>query len=576
MKSVRLTTFVAAVIVSLGFWACNPLNKMKKNAPTITYDVSPDPLEMHGDTVIITATGKFPPKYFHKKAIVKVTPVIKDQAGTVIKEMDPIMLIGEAADGDGQKINFEKGGSYTYTTSMPYAENLADVLVFSKAEAIFKGKSKVFDEVEVGKGTIATSLWVQSDERPILGKDNFKKVIPRSISADLHYLVNSSQVRSTELRADDLKAMMSFISDGADNGLVFKGVTISAYASPDGEISVNENLANDRAKSVSKALANQFRKSKIDAAKEDGFMALQGKGEDWEGFKKAMEASSIQDKDLIIRVLKMYTDLNKREEEIKNLAATYKEIANKILPDLRRSQITVNAEEQSRTDAEIQRLTKAAPDSLSIEELLYAATLTTDMAEQLACFKNASRLYPKDWRGPNNVGYIYLLQNKVNDAKAEFQKAAGLSANNPVINNNMGIIARLEGDRAKARDMYNSATSAGNDVNYNLGILDIMGGNYESAVGNMSGAQTFNAALAMLMSGNADGALNTLDQSDDKSTAIGYYLKAVAGARKNSKDLVINNLKAAIAKDASLKAKAKTDAEFLSMRGNNDFESLIN
>ncbi|MGD1847352.1 MAG: hypothetical protein ACFB10_18325 [Salibacteraceae bacterium] len=576
MKSLRLTTFVAAVIVSLGFWACNPLNKMKKNAPTITYDVTPDPLEMHGDTVIITATGKFPPKYFHKKATVKVTPVIKDASGNVVKEMDPIMLIGEDADGDGQKINFEKGGSYTYTTSVPYSENLADVLVYAKAEAIFKGKSKVFDEVEVGKGTIATSLWVQSDDRPILGKDEFKKVIPRSISADLHYLVNSSQVRNPELRDEDMKAMMDFISDGAESGLVFKGVTISAYASPDGEISLNENLANDRASSASKALARQFRRSKVEAASAEGFMALQGKGEDWDGFKKAMEMSSIQDKQLIIRVLKMYSDLNKREEEIKNLAATYTEIREQILPDLRRSQITINAEEQARTDAEITRLTKAAPDSLSVEELLYAATLTNDMGEKLACYQNASRLYPKDWRGPNNVGYIYLLQSKVSEAKAEFQKAAGLASNNPVINNNLGIIARLEGDRAQARQLLSSATAAGNDVNYNLGILDIIGGNYSSAVSNMSGAQTFNAALATLMSGNADGALNIVDQSDDKSTAAGYYLKAIAGARKSNKDLVINNLKAAFAKDATLKAKAKVDAEFLAYRGDNDFDTLLN
>ncbi|MFQ5335799.1 MAG: tetratricopeptide repeat protein [Flavobacteriales bacterium] len=411
-------------------------------------------------------------------------------------------------------------------------------------------------------GTVITPLLVQSDDRPILGKDQFRKVIPRSYNAEIHYLVNSPSVRSSELVDDDIKGMKEFISAGVEKSYVWKNLSISAYASPEGEISLNANLADDRAKSASISIKSLLKRAKIEAANEEAFYKLEGKGEDWEGFKSAMEKSSIQDKDLILKVLKMYSDPDKRESEIKNMAATYTEIADQILPPLRRSQIALNAEEMSKSDAEITRLANTAPDSLTVEELLYAATLTNDLNGKLDIYKKCQKTYANDWRGANNAGYILLMQNKVNDAEAEFKKADKLSANNAIVQNNLGVCARWKGDRRKAREYYNAASGAGSDVSYNLGIIDIMDGDYASAVSSFGSQNTINSALAKLLNGDNEGAMSTLESAEDKDTAWGYYLKAVIAARMSNKDLVINSLKSAINKDGSLRDKAKRDLEF--------------
>ena len=257
------------------------------------------------------------------------------------------------------------------------------------------------------------------------------------------------------------------------------------------------------------------------------------------------------------------------------LAATYTAVADKILPELRRSMISVMADEMSRTDEEIQRLVKSAPDSLSIEEILYAATLTESLDDKQSVYASAKKVYPSDWRGHNNSGYVLLLQNKANDAKADFEAALNADANNKIASNNLAICHKLSGDVAKAKELYTAAKGAGKEVSYNLGILDIIGGKYSSAVANMGSEKTFNAALATLLNGNANGAIAILDASEDKEMAMSYYLKAIAGARAGNKDLTINNLKTAISKDSSLKQKANKDAEFLQFAEDEAFKSLL-
>jgi Flp pilus assembly protein TadD len=298
--------------------------------------------------------------------------------------------------------------------------------------------------------------------------------------------------------------------------------------------------------------------------------------EDWDGFKKAMEASTIADKDLILRVLTMYSDGETREKEIKNLAKTYTEVADKILPKLRRAVLTLNAEEKSRTDEEIKALATSTAEGLSVEELLYAATLTNDLGTKLDIYKKAEAKYPTDWRTSNNVGYIYLLQNKLNDAETHLKKADEASANNATVKNNLGIVARWKGDRKKAMELYSSATGAGAEVAYNMGIVEIQNGNYAAAVTDFGSYNTFNAALAKLLNKNTEGAISTIDNSTEKDAAIAYYLKAVAAARENKADGVNTNLKVAIQKDASFKQMAKEDAEFIKLRDNADFKAMTN
>ena len=403
---------------------------------------------------------------------------------------------------------------------------------------------------------------MMSDDKVLLGADAFQRVTSHSESADINYLVNSSSVRGSATNADDVKAMRTFMKDASKNeDYTFRGMTIEAYASPEGELTLNEDLASERAESAQKWNQREMKRNKSAEADAEGFYNLVPKGEDWEGFKTAMEASDIEDKELILRILTMYSDLSKREQEIKNLAATYVEVAEKILPELRRAEMTLNYEITGKSDEELTALAKTNPDTLNVEEILFAATLTTDMNEQLRIYKETERIHTGDWRGANNVGYIYMMQNKLADAETQFNKANSIE-DNPVSNNNLGIVARLKGDRSTASSMYKKGMSAGPEVKYNLGIVNIQNGDYSSANSNMSGNNTFNASLAKMLGGDAEAAKRILNDSPEKDTALGHYLMAIIGARTGNGEMVSNELKAAVAEDGTLKDKAMKDLEF--------------
>jgi tetratricopeptide (TPR) repeat protein len=289
-----------------------------------------------------------------------------------------------------------------------------------------------------------------------------------------------------------------------------------------------------------------------------------------------MESSTIADKDLILRVLTMYADNDQREKEIKNLSKTYTEVADKILPKLRRSVLTVNVDKKSRTDEQITQLTTTYIDSLSLEELLYAGNLTADLNNKVMIYKAAEKNFASDWRTSNNLGVALLSQNKVTEASEAFSRADKTANGNPILMNHLGIIAAKSGDRKKAMDYYNKANGAGPEVNYNKGILNIRDGKYADAVSNFGSSIDFNKALAELLNGNAASVSTTLDASNDKDMAMASYLKAVAAARSANASNVVSSLKAAIEKDGTLKAAAKDDAEFIKLKENADFKALVN
>ncbi|MCB0482336.1 MAG: hypothetical protein KDC83_12975 [Flavobacteriales bacterium] len=574
MKKRTLSQLSIIALIAVGIIGCNPLKKMSKYEQDIKYTVTPDPLEMHGDSVTVSITGKIPPKFFHKLATVTATPVLKNAEGEVVKEFKETKLIGEAVDGDGQKIPFEAGGSFSYNDKIAYDPSMENVTLNVKAVAGFKTKTKEFESRKVADGTKTTPLWVQKDARPILGKDNFVKVIPRTSEAQINYAIQSSQVQPKELQDDDIKALRAFVKDGVAKGFEFKIATVSAYASPDGEMALNDNLANDRAKTGGSALKTILKNQKSKAADKEGFVQEIGKGEDWDGFKTAMASSDIADKELILRVLSMYPDGEKREQEIKNMAATYVELADKILPGLRRAQIVVKADEKARTDEEITKLLKSDPTQLSVEEVLYGATLTQDLNEKMRIYGIAKSQFPKDWRGANNVGYIYVLQNNMSAAKGEFDAAAAAGGTN-IVKNNQGVVALFEGNTAAADDAFKAASGAGPEVNYNMGIIAVKKGDYSTAVSKFGSETTLNAGLAKMLNGDNEGAVKAIDASADKDSAAGLYLKAVAAARGGNADGAVSNLKNAIAKDGGLKKKAANDAEFVKLRENEAFKSAI-
>ena len=572
MKNQNVKLTAIAAITATAFIACNPLNKMVKRQGEVNYELTPNPVEMHGDSIAISLNGSFPEKYFNKKVSATITPVIV--YGENSESFDVLKIKGEDSEEEGSTINYEKGGSVSHTAVIPYKEGMETAVVELRVTGKYKEKTKDLDPVKAADGTMITSKLVMSSDKGIIGADAFKKFTLEDNNVEIHYLVNNATVRGSEMSDDDVKELKGKLKGWKeDPKMEFNNLAISAYASPEGELSKNENLANERAMSAGKSLESLLKRAKIEIP--ENFTAGAGKGEDWNGFKSLMQSSDIKDKELIIRVLETYQDGAKREEEIKNLAATYTEVARKVLPELRRAQCNLVMKHHNLTDDEIKALVDSKIDSLDVEQMLYAATLYTDEAKKESIYKSVSSIHSSDWRGPNNVGYIYLTQNKLAEAKAEFDKANGLSANNPVVQNNLGVIERLNGNLDAAMEYYNNASGAGAEVAQNKGIINIIKGNYADAVSNYSGVNSFNAALAKLMNGdNAVGAV--IDGSDDKDEALSYYLKAVAGARGGDNDMMINNLKTAISKDAALKAKAKGDAEFIKFRDNADFQAAVN
>ncbi len=574
MKQSKLYVLGIAVIAAMGFSSCSGLGKMAKKEALVKYTVTPNPLEMHNDSVMVTINVNYPPKYFGKKVVLTVTPQVGDH------KFKTATLLGEKAVGTGTKINYKTGGSFTYTDKVAYTSDMKDADLTLSATGQVKKKTKDMPSRVIGHGTIITPYLLKNDDKAIIGKDQFVKTIPKTVEGKAFFVISStSYTPKKDVKGEEMKPVMEFMKAHRNNpNMELKNISISAYASPDGESSMNAELAEDRLKKTQSDLqsANKDKKTGYEPATQEGFYQKQTTAEDWAGFQAAVAASNIKDKDLILRVLSTYPDGEKREQEIKNMAATYEELAKDILPQLRRSVVTVNAIQHNRTDEQILKFARTSADSLSVEEILYAATLTNDMNEKLSFYRSAERMYPSDWRTSNNVGAILLMQNKLADAKTQFNKAAGISPNNPIIMNNQAIVMRWEGNRKDAKAQLDKSGAAGPEVSYNQGIIAVQNGQYAEAVTYFGSNATFNAALAKMLSGDNDGALTTLDKSAEKEDALSYYLRAVIAARKGNKDNVINNLKIAIEKDPSLKANAKSDVEFLKYREDSEFNGLVN
>lgn len=585
MNSKLLRTLGVSLSAAVVLTSCDGLGKMVKKQKDIQYTVTPNPVEMKGDSVQFNVAAKFGPKLFAKKAVLTITPVMV-YAGGGEKAFKPVTLVGESASGSGQKIPFS-GGSLNYSSEkIPFEDGMRNSKVELRATAAMKGKSKNFDPVTLADGAMATSLLVRNDEKPVYGRSTFSNKgdgasnQKSNISTHIYYLINQSDVRSSEMNSQETKQFTDFISKNLGSpDYEFKGISVSAYASPDGETDKNENLAKDRANSASVALMNVFNKNKdkkVTFGKTKDQFKIGTTKEDWDGFKSAMEQSTMADKDLILRVLTMYSDPDQRRKEIKNLSATYTELAEKVLPKLRRAEITVTGGKKPRTDEHILRLATSKPDSLSVEEIIYAGTLTNDINTQVQIYQAAEKQYGSDWRTSNNLGCALLIQNKVADAAEAFKRADKVSGGQqPAVFNNLGILEAKNGNRPAAAELYKKAGGSA-ESNYNMGIIQVRDGNYSDASASFGSFKNHNKALAQLLGGDAAGAKETLESSDEKDAAYSLYLKAVIFARQGNNTEVINNLKAAIEKDNSYKAYAKDDIEFVKLRADSNFTGLLN
>jgi Flp pilus assembly protein TadD len=569
MKNMKLNYLLSLVLAVILLAGCGGLNKMSDKSNGIKYTVVPSPLELKGGKVDVKIDGTFPEKYFNKKAIVVATPVLNYEGGKVA--YDTTGLQGESVEGNNKVIPYT-GGSFSYSGSVDYAEGMMVSTLDMQMYAQVKKKKVDFAPVKIADGVIVTPLLVVKKAETILVKDNFQRITPETYEADIHYVINQAEVRPSELKGEDVQNLQKQISTlKVDTNKQVKGASISAYASPDGPEELNTKLADKREETSKSFLTKELKKSKVDAG--DDFLQLMATPEDWDGFKKLMEASTIQDKELILRVLSMYSDPVVREKEIKNIAAAYDEIKEQILPQLRRAKMILNVEVVGRSDEQIIALARTTPDTLSLEEILYAATLTSDLAEKEAIYAAASKHFPECYRAANNLGYIQLQLGKVAEAKANFEKAKAINDCNEV-RNNLGAIAMAEGDLAKAEELFTSAMGAGSAPSYNLGIIMIIKGDYKAAVNYFGSKPSFNAALAQLLNLQFDAAMATLGNIENPDAMV-YYLKAVASARSAKDDVALSNLRTAVGMDSNLKAYAKKDLEFYKLRTNEAFTSIV-
>lgn len=539
----------------------------------LEYDVKPNPLEMHGDKVKVQINAKFVEKGLNKKAIVEVTPTFVCKDGTEIPFKTEIYQ-GPKAAGNGTVIPKE-GKTVVYTDEIPYQPCMEEGTVIVKILPKKGTKEKeVITTDKIADGTIITPLLVVLDDKVIMAKDEFVRTTTEETNATINYDKGKFNVKKSELKEDDIVNFEAFVTDATTNvRREMKSIKIQAYASPEGEIDLNENLAKDRASSAEKYVMELMKKVNFEAGQQESFYKLEPKGEDWTGFKEEVQKTTHEDKELILRVLQMTQDLNKREQEIRNMAKTYKFLEKDVLPQLRRSQIFLTYDKIGWSDDELKDLTKTNPDTLTVEEILYAATLYDDLNEKLRVYRLAEKNFPNDYRGVNNVGYVLYLQNDVDGAAAQFEKANGIQANS-IVTNNIGAVTHVKGDREKALELFNEAGSA-NETKYNIGLIKIQMGEYADALSNMDGYNTLSVALAKILSGDPNAAAEVIDASEDSDVALAYYLKAIIGARTNNSDMLFNNLKIAIEKDGEFKTKAAKDREFIKYFENADFRAIV-
>jgi len=547
---------LVAVLSTTALVSCNGLKKMEKYIEELGAKATPNPLEVHGDSIAISITGKFPPKYFAKKASVEATPVLIHGGSETKFKMKGYQ--GEQAAGNFEKIPYKEGKSFSYSDKVAYVPSMES----SKLELRLFGqqgsKSKEFGPVQVADGVITTPYLIKSDDKAIESTDKFVRTLSKNKEAVINFDYNSSNLKAPELKDADINALSAFLdSVGKNPKLVLKSIEFVSYASPEGEMLLNDNLANERAEAGKKALNDILKKNKVTV--NETLYTLSPKGEDWEGFRAAMEKSNIEDRNIIINVLKMTGDLQQREKEIKNISKTYVEIQKEIFPSLRRTRIIVKYDEEGYSDVELKQLALTNPSIMTYEELMKAGAVTEDLANRASIYQSAAGKSDADYRASNNVGVMFYQQNKIKDAEVQFKKAYGMSKTAET-SNNMGIITRLSGDRKGAMTLYNEAGSS-KETSYNKGIIAIQNGDYSSAVSNMSSFKTFNTALAKLLNKDNGGAKTEIDGSGDAS-AMADYLKAIIAARSNEANGVTTNLKSAAQKDNALLNKAKSDLEF--------------
>ena len=530
--------------------------------------VNPSPLAVVGNKVNADITGTFPVKKFAKKGVLTVTPVLKYEGGEAVGT--PVTYVGEKAKENGTTVSYKEGGKYSQSCSFDYVPAMDKSELYLRFTAKVGNKEVEVPELKVADGLVATvKLAKACDNKSVVTPDKFQRVIQQMQEADIKFLIQQSNLRSSETKSQQMKDLQAAIKEADQNERkAINKLEVSGYASPDGGMDLNEKLAGQRQKNAQKFLQQQLKRDKV---KTD--IASDITAEDWAGFQALLENSNMQDKELVLRVLSMYTDPEEREAQIKNLSSVYKTIAEDILPALRRSRLILTTDLIGKSDDEIKECLANDPSQLNVEEMLYAATLTSDNAEKVAIYQKVAAQF-NDYRAYNNMGMIYFGQGNVAEARRAYNKALTIEPQNPDVNFNAGVAAMAEGDLAKAEEHLGRAAGTQGNLAAAMGTLYTMKGDYKAAKAAYGQNATNNAAVQQILNEDYAGARQTLANVKEPN-GVTAYLQAVVGARTNDRNAVYSNMKVAVAKDASLKARALNDIEFAKFAEDAEFQAIV-
>jgi len=573
MKRFLFVTSVVALGLVMG--SCNDLKKMAANADDINYSVNPKVLEVHNGQVAVNITGNFPEKYFKKKVSATATPTLVWEGGE--KALTPIYIEGEKVKGNGQVIKYKQGGSFSYNDKFDYSPEMRRSKLVLKITAVKGTKEKDFEPEDIAEGIVATPELVKmTGGKSSNAASNFKKDNTASRIAAINYDKNKAEIKSSETKKDEIVDMQKYIKDSKGNDRIkFDNVELKSYASPEGTQEINEKVSNDRSNSAIKFAKNEFKD--VNGADGSNFFKTLVTKEDWDGFKTAVQNSDLADKDMIIRVINMNSDPDKREEEIRNMKNTFEELEQKVNPQLRRSEIVINYTNIGHTDEEIAKIYKDDAKQLTFEELMHYGEITEDAAKRVEIYNKVIELYPDNaniWSAYNNLGAALYETKDYMAAKGALMKAKSLSNGNATVLNNIGNIALAEGDVAEAEANYQSATGV-SEASAGQGVIAIKKAQYANASNFYGDDCSFNAGLAKVLNKENDAAIKALSCGEEKDDALNYYLMAVTYARKGDNEGVFNNLRTACQKDSSLKDFAAKDVEFLNLFENETFKSIV-
>ena len=545
-------TFPMFLLCLMALVGCN--NEMAPLAADY-FKVNPSPLEAKGGMVTATVTGTFPEKYFDKNAVVTVTPYMVYAEGETAGA--PFTYQGEKVQGNDQTIAYKAGGVITMPVSFKYIPEMQKSALYLAFNVQQGKKAYELPRVKVAEGVLATAELANAGTvAPAITADKFQRIINEKYTADIKFLIHQTNIRSKELKSEGIAALNEQlrVANETEN-LEIENVNISSYASPDGNLDLNTRLAEGRENNTMKMMQKQMKKDKIEAELTAEFTA-----EDWEGFRELVAASDIQDKNLILRVLEMYNDPEQREREIKNLSSVYGDLAEEILPQLRRSRITASINVIGKSDEEILALVESNPAALSVDELLYAAAITKNAAGKTEIYRKVTEIYPEEYRGYNNLGMMYYKAGNYETAANLFNKASQLAPTSSEVIMNQGLISMLNGEHRQAAAAFGKAGQVP-EVNEALGVYLLKKGDYNGAVKSFGEAKSNNAALAQIMVKDYTKARTTL-AAIPTPDATTYYLLAVLGARTNNQQMVNSNLRQSFRLDANMRDMAAKDLEF--------------